>query len=214
MNKPLNIIWKDICSLYTNNNDTISMLWSEIELAHTAKGRYYHTLLHVGHIVSLINSHKDHINNINALLFAAFYHDFVYDTTSNNNEKLSAETAKERLTKIGVDNDTINLCYDTIIATANHKKTTCNDTNIFLDTDLTILGQEQRVYIEYTNLIRSEYALYTDKEYVTGRLKHLKDLITRDSIYHTSIFNYKYQDKAVENIKQEIKLLKNITRTT
>ncbi len=210
MNKPLNAIWNDLCSLYSQNNNITDTLWSEIESAYTAKGRYYHTLLHIGHLTSLINNHKNHVNNINALLFAAFYHDIVYDTASNNNEKLSAETAKERLAKIGVDNDTVKLCYNTIIATTNHKKTASNDTNIFLDTDLAILGQEQSVYTEYTNLIRLEYAMYTDKDYIDGRLKHLKDLLTRDSIYHTSIFNYKYQDKAIENIKQEIELLKGI----
>ncbi|MBM9575794.1 hypothetical protein JWG45_01380 [Leptospira sp. 201903070] len=56
-----------------------------------------------------------------------------------------------------------------ILATKGHPTSEDLDTNIFLDADLSILGEEWDLYSGYCKNIRKEYSIYSDSDYKIGR---------------------------------------------
>lgn len=192
------------CLLYTDDQNLIGDLWSEIEKKYCEKGRYYHTLEHLENMFSELDAVKDEIENFPVLSFSVFYHDVIYDAASKSNEEKSAEFAVSRLEKLNLDNHFIQKVSEQIIATKSHHLSEDSDTNYLLDADLSILGKDFDVYVDYTEKIRKEYSIYPDLLYKPGRKKVLKHFLEQKDIFKTSIFKEKYEDIARTNIQMEI----------
>ena len=84
-----------------------------------------------------------------------------------------------------------------------------NDTNILLDIDLSILGENPMKYKEYCENIRKEYQIYPDFIYRKGRQKVLENILKLDSIYKTEFFKQEYESQAKENLTLELNQLNN-----
>ncbi|MFZ4476447.1 MAG: hypothetical protein ACOYPR_14720, partial [Saprospiraceae bacterium] len=98
----------------------------------------------------------------------------------------------------------ISRCKAQIIATKSHVESSEQDTNLFLDADLSILGQEFSIYKTYTQQIRKEYAMYPDLLYRPGRKKVLQHFLGMDSIFKTRYFQEKYEASARKNLQAEL----------
>ncbi len=150
---------------------------------------------------------EEKIDNWKVILFSLFYHDIIYKTTKKDNEEKSAILATKRMTQIGVNNRDIQLCYQQIIATKNHRENSDSDTNYFTDADLSILGQNSSVYNTYCQNIRKEYAIYPTFLYNKGRKKVINHFLSQASIYKTTHFFEKYETQAKSNLTLELKRL-------
>lgn len=190
--------------LYTQDQNLIGDLWSEIEKKYTEKGRHYHNLEHLGNMFSELDAVKDEIENFSVLSFSVFYHDVIYDAASKSNEEKSAEFAAVRLKRLHVDDYFIQKVSEQIFATKSHHLSENSDTNYLLDADLSILGKDSEVYFDYTKKIRKEYSIYPDLLYKPGRKKVLKHFLEQKDIFKTPIFKEKYEDLARANIQMEI----------
>ncbi|MGB1315039.1 MAG: hypothetical protein ACPG4Y_03410, partial [Chitinophagales bacterium] len=136
-----------------------------------------------------------------------FYHDIIYNALKANNELKSAELAKKRLIQLSVNNSTITHCFNHILATKNHTKSINDDTNYFLDADLSILGKPWDTYSLYIKNIRKEYAIYPDLIYNSGRKKVIQHFLNMENIFKSNFFIDKYELKAKQNLKKELSLL-------
>lgn len=192
------------CILFTQDQNFIDILWSEIEKKYSEKGRYYHNLEHLENMFSELDIVKDKIENFVTISFSVFYHDVIYDATSKTNEEKSAEFAKIRLEKLNLDSNSIEKISNQIIATKAHQQSNENDTNYLLDADLSILGKDLETYMNYTKKIRKEYFIYPDLLYKPGRKKVLKHFLELENIFKTNVFREKYENQARENIQFEI----------
>ncbi|MDQ6609518.1 MAG: hypothetical protein M3Y85_06835 [Bacteroidota bacterium] len=196
---------------YTQNEALIQQLWDEIEKAYDDEERYFHNLSHLAQLYTALASLQTSIQDWDSLLFAVFYHDIAYDVVryvlENDNEERSAATAEHALKSIEVPAYKIMLCKQHILATKTHLITTNNDTNIFIDADLSILGQPWEVYQPYMKNIRKEYSIYPDKIYNSGRLKVLKHFIAMPRLYKTDRFYQLYETSARENMSREVEIL-------
>ncbi|MFT3825489.1 MAG: hypothetical protein QM731_16340 [Chitinophagaceae bacterium] len=192
---------------YTDDQNIVRSSWQEIETAYTAKGRHYHTLLHLENLFTQLNQVKNSIADTDAVLFALFYHDIVYNVSKQNNEEKSALLAEETLTKIGVQEQVIQYCKEHILATKQHSISSNADTNLFTDADLSILGQETETYNTYVKQIRKEYTIYPDFLYKPGRKKVLQHFLSMPAIYKTNHFKALYEQQAKANMEQELQLL-------
>lgn len=143
-----------------------------------------------------------------ALLFAAFYHDVIYDVLQQDNEERSADLAKTTLVELNIPAEVTELCNNHILATKKHEYSACADTNLFTDADVAILGALPPLYREYTGNIRREYSVYPDEVYKPGRIKVLEHFLAMPSIFKTSFFMGRYETQARENINQELAELK------
>ena len=200
-------VFTNLTRQYTSDDKLINKLWNEISTAYSKSNRYYHTLQHLESLLRYLEDVKHQITNWNAVLFALYYHDIVYNVLKHNNEEKSAALASKRMTEIDVDADTLNKCTNIILATKKHLWNEDNDLNLFTDADLSILGADWNDYETYLKQIRKEYTIYPDIIYNSGRKKVLQHFLSMETIYKTEYFYKKFETKARQNLQGELKLL-------
>lgn len=191
---------------YCRNEIIAEQLWAEMEAAYASSGRYYHNLSHLQAVYEELKEQENLVEDINAMLFALFYHDFVYDPLKSDNELQSANFAKQRLQQIGCPQTIIDKCYLLIMATKGHDRVDDNDINMFTDADISILGKDWETYFAYSQSIRKEYQLYSDEIYYPGRAKVLAHFLSMNAIYKTDHFHINYEKQARANLLRELKL--------
>lgn len=179
--------------------------WSDLEKAYSNKSRHYHNLTHINDMVECFETYLDQIQFPNEVLFAVFYHDYIYKSSKKDNELKSAEFALSILPE-NVNLDT-QLVFDAICATQQHQHNAIEDINWLIDFDLKILARDWNEYQIYFEQIRKEYRIYPDFLYKPGRAKALKHFLENDFIFQTNEFRSLYEDKARRNIEKEILLL-------
>lgn len=200
-------IFTDLVNKYASNSGIVQKLWDEIEKQYTSPKRFYHNLQHLENMYRQLESCREQIEDWDSLMFSLFYHDIIYKATSKDNEEKSALAAIKALTAINYPKEKIKLCGEQILATKGHELSPDNDTNLFTDADLSILGSDWDSYLEYSKQVRKEYAIYPDFMYNPGRKKALQHFIEMEKIFKTHHFREKFEESARKNIDTEISLL-------
>lgn len=180
-------------------------LWQDLEKAYSGKNRYYHNLTHLEEMIAQYERYHSQLTFPIEVLYAIFYHDYIYKATSKENELKSAQFAISILP----ENAKINaaLVFDMIVATKRHAHNRVEDINWLIDFDLKILSKEWKAYEVYFKQIRKEYKIYPDMLYNPGRKKALQHFLENEFIFQTETFRTKYEKQARENIQREISQL-------
>jgi predicted metal-dependent HD superfamily phosphohydrolase len=197
-------IWVQLCLQFTQKNHLVEQEWLFIKQSYSEKGRHYHTLKHLQYMFLQLELVKNQTDNLQALSFAIFYHDVVYNAKRKDNELVSAEIACEKLALLNVQSEIITLTEKHILATQHHKLSAENDTNRVLDLDLAILGDTPENYKTYTQNIRKEYAMYPAFLYKHARKKVLKDFLQMEHIFKTTYFIQHFEQQARVNLQSEL----------
>ena len=200
-------IFFELTKKYTDNLPLIHELWNEIDKKYSESSRHYHTLSHLENLIFQLKEIKNKIVDWDTVLFAIFYHDIVYKSTKSSNEEKSAELAAKRLYETNFPQHKISKCVAMILATKKHLPTGDNDTDLFTDADLSILGQNWEQYTVYFNQIRKEYSIFPDLIYNPGRKKVLNHFLKMDRIFKSTHFYNKLELQAKENLLKELELL-------
>lgn len=200
-------IFTETLAIYTTDPKIATDYWQEIQKAHAAGGRHYHTLTHLENLIQLLDNQKETCADWHAMVFAVAWHDIVYNVLRQDNEEKSAALAVDRLTKAGVPETRIRQVNDLILATKKHSLSENPDINLFTDADLSILGAPWEVYENYTRQIRREYHIYPDLVYKPGRKKVLQHFLNMERIYKTEVFSEKFEQQAHENLQNELNAL-------
>ncbi|MBD8346447.1 hypothetical protein [Dysgonomonas sp. HGC4] len=203
----LKTIFTELVKKYTADDSISKHLWNEIVINYCDAGRYYHNLNHLEAIIRELSDVKDSIPHWDTAMFSVFYHDIVYNALRSDNEAQSADKAQFRLHEIGFPKDQTTQCVLQILATKGHNPGDDITTQLFIDADLAILGKPTQAYTEYSENLRKEFFIYTDKEYKAGRKKILKHFLAMDRIFKTEHFYNKYEKQARKNIESELSLL-------
>lgn len=147
----------ELLTKFTDDICLTNKFWTEIEENYSDKKRYYHTLTHLDNLQNQLCEVKDKITNWESILFTLYYHDIVYNALKSDNEEKSAELAELRMKQINVPTEIIENCKSQILATKTHQDNSDIDTNLFIDADLSILGQDIETYKVYFQNVRQEY---------------------------------------------------------
>ncbi len=211
-------IFKNLLNKYLDvsviDDEDVEELWEEMLHFYNKTDRYYHNLRHIENVVNELETVKNKINDYDTVLFAAFYHDFIYfvekekKISIGGNEKRNAIIAESTLKKILYPLNKVAECQEHIIATKYHEKTLNNDTNFLIDADLSILGQKPDIYNEYCKNIRKEYSIFSDNKFYLSRKILLEKILSKENIFTTQHFIDLYEKQARINIKDEIEKLK------
>ena len=151
-------------------------------------------------------------DNYPLLYIATLYHDIVYDPKRNDNEELSYQRCELDL-KSYIDKKDLNLIKKMILKSKHKGKLNSNgfsskeyyDLKIFIDADLSILGESKKEYKIYSSNIRKEYSHVSNEDYKIGRTKFLKSMLKRSRIFNV-LSDYK-EFRARKNIENEIEEL-------
>lgn len=177
-------------------------LWEELVKAYSGKNRHYHNLTHLEEMITEYEKYQSELSFPVEVLYAIFYHDYIYKATSKENELKSAEFAISILPKNAKINTA--LVFDMIVATKLHEHNRVEDTNWLVDFDLKILSKEWKEYEVYFKQIRKEYKIYPDFLYHPGRKKALQHFLENEFIFQTTTFRTQFEKQARENILKEI----------
>lgn len=190
-----------------HNCENHEVYWNEIVDHYSNKDRHYHTLDHLNNLLNQLNNVKSLVSDWDTILFTLYYHDFVYNAKKSDNEEVSAKEAEKRMKVLGIPDPTIEKCKQQILATKTHQINSDQDTNLFTDADLSILGQSWENYENYYKGVRQEYNIYPDLIYKPGRKKVLQHFLSMDRIFKTDYFFDKFEQQARINLVKEISLL-------
>ena len=212
--------WLSLCNQLDLQASFANHWWDRFEKLFDEEQRFYHTLRHVRHLLSLRKKYATQYTD-NEIVFklSAWFHDAIYEPTRGDNEERSAELFDEFAKpcsdagKISIEDR--KLVYDIIIATKKHVPfvTPSEDARlhrqcaVFLDCDIAILGAPDAEYDEYAESIRKEYAHYSDESYAKGRKAVLEGFIEKEHLFITQEFQRDFEEQARVNLHREIKNL-------
>ena len=191
------------------DRQSIERVFQLLVTAYSQSDRHYHNLTHIHHFLTTLNRFSATIEQPTAVHLAAWFHDFIYDTQSADNELQSADFAGKLLADVGVDRVLIDRVRELILATQAHQIVSEDlGRALFLKADLAILGADFTHYQAYRIAIRCEYNWVSDRVYQAERIRVLASFLERDRIYHTNLLFDELEANARSNIDREILLLK------
>jgi predicted metal-dependent HD superfamily phosphohydrolase len=188
--------------------EIVAQLFDALAGHYSGPGRFYHNLHHVAEMLKLFDSLGVGPPRDEAVRFAAWFHDAVYDTREADNEEQSAELAASWLAQLSAPPEIIDAVRQMILATKRHEAESLSpDAALFLDSDLAILGAPEEVYLQYRAAIRKEYAWVKDAVYRRERRRILENFIARDRLYFTDELRARLEAQARRNLRDEIQAL-------
>ena len=174
--------------------------------------RAYHILNHIDQMLKEFNDGMHLAKDPEAVEFAIWFHDFIYETKSQTNESDSAGCAARILTILCCPSGFTNKVKQLILATKHDVAPTDNDAMLLVDLDFSILGQPESVFDEYEKQIRKEYEWVPAEVFAAKREKILRSFLNRPSIYNLPHFREKYEKQARENLQRSLNHLENKNR--
>ncbi len=200
----LHIIWEQTFGAYV---DGPVGGWDLLVGAYSKKGRHYHSLSHLGYLFDELEASTMQPSDREAFAAAIFFHDIVYAINRKDNETKSANRASAFLRKLKWPEDRVKVVANHILATAKHQNVLDEDTALFIDLDLAILGDTRERYTLYTEQIRKEYWMYPDFLYRRGRSSVLKHFLDKEAIYISGCYGPERERQARKNMEGEVETL-------
>jgi predicted metal-dependent HD superfamily phosphohydrolase len=182
-------------------------VFEEIFLRYSDSSRYYHITEHLRSGFEVLDRYlKSRTSSEIELAF--WYHDFEYNTQAIDNELRSASAASDRITKslqlplnfaIGVGK--------LILATKHSSEPSTSDAKVLVDMDLSILGEDPKVFDTYEENIRKEYSWVDDLTFKRGRQEVLQRFLKPIIYYTPELRSSSYEFRAKSNLERSISRL-------
>lgn len=175
--------------------------------------RAYHTWDHIEALLRLHHQYTPLFDDPSRVLWALYWHDAVYDPTASDNEIQSARLLRREAEGI-LPSESLDEAAQIIEATTGHTipddvaPALRRDLTLFLDLDLSILGQTQPVFDAYEVAIRAEYAFVEETIYRQARAAILSRFLERERLFFNDEFNVVWEKSARDNLKRSIAALR------
>jgi predicted metal-dependent HD superfamily phosphohydrolase len=168
--------------------------------------RRYHTLDHLRDVLARVDELASHASDPDAVRLAAWYHDVVYDGSSDDEER-SAQRAERDLAALGVDAALVAEVGRLVRLTVTHRPA-ADDRNgeALCDADLGVLGIDPHRYRENSAAVRAEYAHVPDSEFRSGRARVITELLA-GPLFHTPLARSRWEPQARSNLIDELAAL-------
>lgn len=197
--------------------DRWQAMWRELGAATASEGLYhqlvacysephrkYHTIQHLDECLRHLDGVRELAEHVNEVEVALWFHDAIYDTTKKDNEKRSAEWARESVVAAGVPGEKADRIYGLVMATEHNAVPAGRDAEVLVDIDLGILGAAADRFDDYEVQVREEYSWVPEPLYRAARKKVLEGFVNREWIYSTPPFRSKHETQARENIARSL----------
>ncbi len=176
---------------------------------HREKHRRYHTATHVAWVIRHVDdlAGSEAVDDLDAIVAAAFYHDAIYEPTYPANERASARLARRDLAALGWSDARCDRVATMIEATRHDAETSTDpsgDTAVLLDADLAVLGADPAGYAAYVTGVRAEYRHLDDDEWRSGRTSVLQGFLQRPTLFATEAGRARWEQRARANIAAEL----------
>ena len=173
--------------------------------------RYYHNHQHIAECLAEFDPANRLAKEPVAVELALWFHDAVYDPRAGDNEEQSAVLAARCFQECGMAPLIAERVAQLIMTTKSHETGTDEDAKLMVDVDLSILGREQKRFLEYESQIQKEYAWVPASVFASKRAEILQRFLDRSGIFATEWFRQKYEKPARRNLEASIVRLKSIS---
>ena len=184
-------------------------LYDQLVACYSEPHRKYHTIQHLNECLTHLESVCSLANHPDEVEMALWFHDAIYDTSRKDNEKRSAEWARDSVLAVGVSREKADRIYELIMATMHNAAPSGKDAEVLIDIDLGILGAEASRFDDYEVQVREEYSWVPESLYRAARRKVLEQFVSREWIYSTEPFRNKYEAQARDNIARSLARLRS-----
>lgn len=216
--------WTTLCKEQGFTEKQSRDIWDVIETRYNEPQRYYHTLEHIQALLNLADQYAAQLSDKLVVLLAIYFHDIIYDPKSKTNEEDSAEVFMQLCSSL-LDKETCQKVHQYIIETKKHDvgESLDNDLKLFIDFDMSILGQDTATYPEYARNIRKEYEFVPEADYCKGRAAVLtsflqagasagaapaaEEAVTKKYVFASPLFRELYEEQARRNLAWECEIL-------
>lgn len=166
--------------------------------------RTYHSVTHLRQILVCVEELAGHADDADAVRFAAWYHDCVYQCRPDDEER-SAVHAEQDLSRLGVAAPLVDEVARLVRMTVGHDPAP-GDRNgeVLSDADLAALALPAESYRRNTASIRAEYAHVPEDLFRTGRRLVLHALLDSPSIFRTEPGRQRWEAAAQRNLQAEL----------
>ena len=173
--------------------------------AYLESHRVYHSLPHVVNGLNEISEARHLMNNPDSVMFAWFYHDYMFTNDSRENEIKSAKAAYNVCKEARLDETFAQSVNNFVLATEiDNYFINSKDDCYIKDVDLSVFGKSAEEFDAYDEGIREEYRTVDAKTFREKRTSILENFLRMPNIYYTDFFRQKYEEKARENLKRAI----------
>ncbi len=187
---------------------TEAALWQALCDAYSEAARHYHNLGHIRALLGWAVEYRVHLQDYDAVRFAIWFHDAVYDTKRLDNEENSAALAVQALQDLKISTPVIHAVETMIRATKTHQLgALTGDVAWFLDFDLAILGSPPEFYQAYSQAIRREYSWVPGLLFRRKRRQVLESFLQREQLFFTAEMRDRLETQARRNLQEELKQL-------
>jgi predicted metal-dependent HD superfamily phosphohydrolase len=195
--------WLALC-VRLGRSDVAPALASMLEDLYQSPPRAYHSLDHIAACLEVFDAHRALAEQPDAVEFALWLHDCIYDPKAKDNEAKSAAVALEMLRELGAA-DAVQVHIEALIPSTLHTPTPLfGDAALIADIDLSILATSAPAYASYAAAIRREYSFVPDAVYRPGRSAVLRAFLDRPRIFHTDAFERSHELRARANMEAEL----------
>jgi len=175
-------------------------VYADLSALYAAPFRKFHNLGHIEDCLRQFEEIAPMLIDRDAVEFALWFHDAVYQTGAATNELRSAELflalspgAKFRFRS--------RVCA-LIMATRHNRKVRGNDKSFVVDIDLSGFGAPWEEFMRSGELLRQEAASQTEQQYQAAQVVFLSRLQRRRTVFATEYFRDRYEATARENLRR------------
>ncbi|MED5620783.1 HD domain-containing protein [Ideonella sp. BN130291] len=171
--------------------------------------RRYHDTRHLAACVEAAAGLQAQCAAPQAVAWALWFHDAVYRPWAKDNEKRSADWARDSALALGLPAAFANQVHGLVMATAHGQVPALDDPDAawVVDIDLGILGQPAAVYERYAQDVRREYFWVLPGTWRRGRAAVLSHFLAQPTIYRTPLFRQRHEAQARANLQRELAAL-------
>lgn len=192
-------VWRELRAADAN-----SELFQRLVTSYSESHRKYHTMQHLQECFALLDRVRSYAEQPAEVELALWFHDAIYNTRKSDNEKRSAEWARESAIAGGVPDDQATRIFELVMATKHNAVPAGRDAEVLVDVDLGILGAESARFDEYEIQVRQEYSWVPEFVYRRERRKVLQEFANRASIYSTKYFGDEFESRARDNLARSL----------
>ena len=181
----------------------------------TGPGRAYHNLRHLTDVLARVDELAEETHEPELVRLAAWYHGAIFDAAhpatyanrGGEDEVASARLAREQLTALGLPAASVDRVHQLVIALVRHSADPSDfDCAVLCDADLAMLAAEPQRYKAYLHDVRAEYAHLPVEDYVRARIRILKKLLARATLF-SSPLGAAWEEPARQNVSAELQRL-------
>ncbi|WP_116949559.1 HD domain-containing protein [Jiangella endophytica] len=176
--------------------------WSE-------EHRHYHGTGHLAAVLDAVDELAGAASDPDAVRFAAWFHDSVYDGRPGDDEAASARLAHDVLTALDRPARQVDEVERLVLLTAGHDPEPGDGNGAVLcDADLAVLAGTPSEYAAYASAVREDYAHVSDADFTAGRYAVIAGLLDRPALYRTEAGHRRWELPARHNLETELVLLR------